>query len=69
MPKYLYVSTIMKKIVLFSMFGVKLYSTSILTSFHETLLFDRFLIMYDLSVFTCIIYLHFCISLCECHMY
>jgi len=36
-----------------------------MNSTNETLLFDRFLIMYDLCVFTCIIFI-FCISLYTC---
>jgi len=44
-----------------------------MNSTNETLLFDRFLIMYDLCVFTCIIFIlvfrctH--VRNCECHMY
>jgi len=42
-----------------------------MNSTNETLLFDRFLIMYNLCAFTCIIliFLYFIVHMCEYHMY
>jgi len=40
-----------------------------MNSTNETLLFDRFLITYDLCVFTCSIVMFVFRCTCECHMY
>jgi len=41
-----------------------------MNSTNEILLFDSFLIMHDLCVFTCIIliFLYFVVHMCECHV-
>jgi len=44
-----------------------------MNSTNETLMLDRFLIMYNLCVFICIIFIYrgmyFILHMCECHMY